>query len=75
MKPCPFCFGAARLQRQRGAMAEILHAVACLNERCLAVGPIGRTEKEATEKWDQRNLNIAKSEPRVTMAPVIGKAK
>jgi hypothetical protein len=74
MKPCPFCFEDARIQRTRGALNEVLFTVGCGNEQCLAVGPIGRSEQEAVTKWDHRNMNITRGD-RVTMAAVIGKAK
>jgi hypothetical protein len=42
----------------RGAAAELLHAIGCTNDRCLAVGPLARSETEADQKWNTRNLNI-----------------
>jgi hypothetical protein len=64
MKPCPFCFGDARVQKQRGASNEVLFVVACANEFCLAVGPLGRSEEEAEQKWDKRNLNLTTAKGR-----------
>jgi hypothetical protein len=58
MKPCPFCFSDGRPQKIRGAAAEMLHAIGRSNDQCLAVGPIGRNESEAEQKWNLRNLNI-----------------
>lgn len=68
MKPCPFCFADGRVQRQRGVAGEILFTIACTSDRCLAIGPIGKSEEDAVKKWEARNMNI-------TMAPLKGKAK
>lgn len=60
MKPCPFCFGDGRVQRMRGVAGESIFAIACTNDKCLAVGPFAPSEVEAVKKWDARNLNITR---------------
>ncbi len=50
IKPCPFCGGKAEM---------ILHSnwygyIECCNDECLACGPMGDTEKEAIQNWNQR---------------------
>jgi hypothetical protein len=60
MKLCPFCSTEPKLARARGALNEIIYTVACRNDQCLAVGPIGTSEAEAERKWNERNLNLKK---------------
>lgn len=55
MKPCPFCFSNGRIQRMRGADATPMFAIACTNDKCLAVGPLAQTEDEVVKKWEARD--------------------
>ena len=65
MKHCPFCFGNGRVQRMRGMAGDMMFAIACTNDKCLAVGPLAGSEAEAQKKWDARNMNIsAPSKPK-----------
>jgi len=43
-----------------GAAGASMFAIACTNDKCLAVGPLAATEVEAHKKWDARNMNIAR---------------
>lgn len=59
MKRCPFCQLTAAIQPVSIGEVEQQWRVMCSNERCGAIGPIGKTEADAEKWWDRRNPNRA----------------
>ena len=63
LKQCPFCGGTAKLMR--GDILDMtveftVRYVGCGS--CLVQGPISKTDDEATQRWNTRVHNGARSE-------------
>lgn len=50
--PCPFCDGGGLFPQEESFCGQRIHQILC--STCGTLGPTGKTEREAFERWNDR---------------------